>query len=57
MWLNESLVLRGETVEEKKSLNVLFQVIGNDGLSDDASHVIESSDTVDVLKSAVSLKD
>jgi hypothetical protein len=57
MWLNESLVFRGENVEEKKSLNVLFQVIGNDGLTDDVSHVTESSDAIDVLKRTVSLKD
>jgi hypothetical protein len=50
MWLNESLVFRGETVEEKKSLNVLFQVIGNDGLTDDVSHVLELGNAVDILE-------
>lgn len=53
MWLNESLVLRGETSEEKKSLNVLFQTIGNSGLTDDVSHLFESSDPIDVVETIV----
>ena len=52
MWLNESLVLRGETAEEKKSLNVLFQTIGNEGLADDVSHITEFSDAISIRESA-----
>jgi hypothetical protein len=50
MWLNESLVLRGETPEQKRALNILFQAIGNDGLADDdVSGVLEFGNSVDVL--------
>jgi hypothetical protein len=52
MWLNESLVLRGENAGEKSALNVLFQTIGNDGLSDDVSHVLEFGDAIDALERA-----
>lgn len=51
MWLNESLVLRGESNEEKRALNVLFQTIGNEGLvANDVSGIFESGDPVDVPK-------
>jgi hypothetical protein len=50
MWLNESLVLRGETKEEKKALNVVYQSIGNEP-NDEPLNGIESSDPVDVLES------
>jgi len=49
MWLNESLVLRGENTEEKKSLNVVYQAIANE--PDLPSHGFECSDSVDVLES------
>ena len=56
MWLNELLVFRGETVEEKKALNVLYQKVGNEGEAEE-SGVLESGNTVDVLKVTGSLGD
>ena len=49
MWLNESLVLRGETPVEKRALNVVYAALGNE--SDDASHVLELGNSIDVLES------
>jgi hypothetical protein len=49
MWLNESLILRGETKEEKKALNVVYQSIGNE-TNDEPLNGTESSDSVNVLE-------
>jgi len=48
MWLNESLVLRGETSEEKRALNIVYGQIGNDPL--ETSGILESGDSVDILE-------
>jgi hypothetical protein len=48
MWLNESLILRGETSSEKSALNTLYQTIGNE--RDEVSGILEFSDAVDVLE-------
>ena len=52
LWLNESLVLRGETVNEKMALNVLYQSIGTE--PDEVSGVLESGNTVHVLETVLS---
>jgi hypothetical protein len=48
MWLNESLVLRGETQDEKRALNVLYQSIGNEIV--EPLNGSEFCDSVDVGK-------
>jgi hypothetical protein len=55
MWLNESLVLRGENAEEKRALNVVYAAIGNE--TDDVSHVLEFGKAVDVLKVPIGAND
>ena len=49
MWLNESLVLRGETSSEKSALNTLYKAIGNE--QDAASGILESGNSIDILES------
>ena len=49
MWLNESLVLRGETKEEKKALNVIYQTIARE-----PEYGSEGTDFVDSVSAAVS---
>ena len=48
MWLNESLVLRGETSSEKNALNTLYQTIGNE--RNEVSGILEFGNSVDVLE-------